>query len=460
MKHKISAAASALALLLALTFALSGCSVPQTTSAAVPPDAAVSAPAPAATTEPPPAAPLRTLAPPRSYTSSNDAGYYGLCIVEEGYAFGWRLNFDTATQEKLCAVPGCTHTQNTCGALWNPDSTRFDGTILADTDKLYWLSWSGGSSNITEGSTSHPFVEVSDLDGANRRTLFTLPDGTYLRESPVVTDGETMYLVHLLSSTDPTQHDRRVLIGVDMDTGEIGLQYELTDISPSFLGAYDNKLLFGATTLTPDCPVQPVYASYNMLANPDDLLPYMRAGLFTLTTDGKQRETLYSVEAQYLDGMYLDGFVYKLDAQARTLTTTDIGTGEVSTLAENLPDNVSLDSIWKRYILLSTAYGPNGYGRTLHILNRATGEVRESPLRRMQKMEPSFPKVLCEKGDDFVVVCDQTPQTVTRYGMAGSVMQIELFVDSYALISQQAFWEGTPEYREITLLPDVGSNLL
>ena len=104
--------------------------------------------------------------------SPGQGGYYRVYQPDDAdYALASVIDSATGQERVLCSRSGCAHNEETCPAFFGrttEDSPYISGNLYADGDKLYWLRSPSGNQII---NTNDAFLDVSDIDGSNRRRI-------------------------------------------------------------------------------------------------------------------------------------------------------------------------------------------------------------------------------------------------------------------------------------------------
>ena len=106
--------------------------------------------------------------------SPGKGGYYRVYQPDDAdYALASVIDSATGQERVLCSRSGCAHNEESCPAFLGratEDSPYVSGGLYADGDKLYWLRVP--MSNVMS-NTNDAFLDVSELDGSNRRRIVT-----------------------------------------------------------------------------------------------------------------------------------------------------------------------------------------------------------------------------------------------------------------------------------------------
>lgn len=239
------------ALMLVLTLALTACGG---ASSAAPASAAsatdTTAPAGSASV---PSAPEEPAADPITFSgalrysegsngSANSAGYYQIVTRADGVSSLLYTDFTTEQCVVLCNRPECTHSDDTC--------TAFVGNIfclpvpIAQDDRLILLYPGWPSTGDEEAVFGH--IETRDLNGANAKTVTTLPAEMELLLT-CAADEENLYvLAKTVNPEKPGSLASRELVQINLTSGEMRTVTTFSaDNSQSLMviGAFDDTLL-------------------------------------------------------------------------------------------------------------------------------------------------------------------------------------------------------------------------
>lgn len=300
------------------------------------------------------AAPLRLLKGAYILSTSQTAAY--LIHNPDGGAvyLATTIDFSDGVERVLCNTPGCTHSDESCPA-WvytSPSYTVANSELLCDGDALYWMV--DGRLN----DSADAFIDVSDLDGGNRRRLVggaDFPDlsSAYL-SGCIVGDGSALYLTTCENTEENVSNT--ILWRLDKATGALtqtNLGTGANGDSPWMIGTWGSQMLFQYTAAG-DTPAPPAddadadawdaYADATEAAREGRTLEIRPVG-----TDGVKGEPLYTwtsrdAVTEYSRERAADGVYYELRAPSGDLDSIDLATGARTTLAPALtPDAVTAE---------------------------------------------------------------------------------------------------------------------
>lgn len=230
-----------ISLALCLALLLAACGAPAGSTASAPPAASgQSEPASAATsemepTELPAAQPERTAYAPFELISpialsvqgsGNSHGFYQIIINSDMSRNILFMDYASQKQVYLCASPNCEHDSAACTSWIAPAA----GVLYpaAAEDHLFILH-----SNLDDFS----YVAMADLDGSNRRTLYTFPS-TVEFSTGMAYNGEylAIFATVLETGDDGSVNRTPGLYAIDVATGECTLIHQFQALSGSVAG--------------------------------------------------------------------------------------------------------------------------------------------------------------------------------------------------------------------------------
>ena len=416
---------------LLLLLLLTACGGPEqkaiSTAAPVPsasPETAESTPAPAPTEEP--AVPLHWIDAQNSTAYYQREPLYG----EGGYGYGnggvAAHSFDFAQgTEQIVGEPLELETAN----LY----------LFADEESLYWL-WSGMI-------TDTPMLLRSDLDGSNREALYEFSQGTAIAvwDGGMASDGSALYFRFCDISDQPTVPDAYSLVRLDPETGTMETLTNWNAFGGNLLGVWENRLLITRTTLSDDCPVEPVYSHYRV-DNREALSPWLTTTLCAFNPATGQEEVLYTTEGHwFLDRRLAEEALWKVDEQNR-LICRPLGETE-DTVVTQLPQVMQIMGVYEEDVMF---HGQEEGKEWLYIYNRADGSLTRSPQRRWIGGEDRAIWVMREAGPGQYLVWDDATTGMQQLAdSAGTQYLIDGYA-RYAIASREALLDTAVPMTPVT----------
>ena len=152
---------------------------------------------------------------------------------------------DITTNHKsvLCSSPQCTHTDETCTAYYSlyPEFIMYNDNYL-----IVGVRTQSETGANTGGMTFY----ISDLNGENRRLLYTSADGETPYGSFILGDDCLVYDCFTLDGDDATNYIKKI----DLTTSEVDIVSKI-DSNQNFIGGFGNYIYLhtypdGISTLT------------------------------------------------------------------------------------------------------------------------------------------------------------------------------------------------------------------
>ena len=211
---------------------LASCSAQQAGAPATSENAAPSAP-PAGDNAPAGELKMLSLSPDDTGAQAcTDQGMYWV-ESEDGRSMIHYWDLATGQATYLCASPNCQHTDDSCTAF--ATSTGFAPSIGVDEEHLYLFFI-----DYNDGQNEYPArIEVGNLDGGDRHTLYTFGSGQTMGAG-VVSDGARLYLTR--STVSPEGAYSNELISLDVNTGELTTLYSADEGYLFVLGTDGDEL--------------------------------------------------------------------------------------------------------------------------------------------------------------------------------------------------------------------------
>lgn len=325
------------------------------------PAASSGGPSPAATAAPVPASPLHYFS---SATGSQTAdGFYSMEYHEDWTGYIVYHDFATLQSVPLCSRPDCEHHDASCTA-WVENPTDIPDVMNNGRQLLYCYN------NFPGPDKKPPRIETANLDGSDRRELYTFAANDVL-DPGIGIDGNAVYL--LARHVEETGETWRMLRIDTQDGGETVLWQTRakSDTSYYFSGCLDNQLV-----------LKEIRPGDGASGDPFEQLRNQVHTLYLLSPAGGDLQPLYSWQQD--TGLELparDELFYVSDGQLSQLT----GSGGLTPVAQSPllgPQYSSRlyatdDALW----VSTTNVGPEAASSVeICRVDRATGQVETVPL--------------------------------------------------------------------------------
>lgn len=310
--------------------------------------------------------------------------------------------------------------------------------LFADEESLYWV-WSGMIRDTA-------VLLRSDLDGSNRESLYDFPQGVSLGvgDEGLASDGTALYFRYCHISSDPKIPDAYELVRLDPPTETIETLTTWNEFSGKLQGVWRDKLLVTRTTLSEDCPVEPVYDRYRV-SNTEELTPWLTTTLCAIDPATGQEEVLYSCPGRWLDRRLHRDALWDVD-DAHRLVCRPLGETEDTVLTQ-LPRSLYLWNVCTEDVLL---YGHEEDQEWLYLYNLADGTLARSPRRRWFGGEDRAIPVVSEAGPGRYLVIDDANTGMQQLADGEGTQYLIDGYTRYAIASREALLDTNVPMTPVT----------
>lgn len=419
-----------------------------------------------------PTAPLGKLRRLRTFYSGFEyVGKYsfraGERVVKDGVGYRTVLDMEMGRQMIHCFTQGCTHTTPECTAAGYSEGLGALRFWAADENALYWVSG---------GETSSAVFYKTNLEGANRETLFTIEghsisyqmqDGgvteTFSHTVPqqaLFADDVSLYVPVAVAIENQTRHLE--VLRVRLDTGEQTVVFKGESDnnsigkldSDALVGCTDNALLYDEVVFSADGDTGSLSGNIAALHHRIVALPVDGS---VNTVAMRTLPTLYEYTRKNFATVWSSSesnLIYVVDAERTCLEEIDLATGQTRVVVQALPPSQSLyienscDGKLILYLREPDKNEPKGY-----IVDIQDGTLVQISLEYMHNGHTQSVIPYAEYQDDFLVVYEDRKSVITSTGTDGTPYVFDSYTPQYALISKQDYYAGNPNYREIEMLP-------
>lgn len=156
--------------------------------------------------------------------SGNENGFYQVITNENGYANLFYTDYATASRVYLCGAPNCAHNTGTCTSYIESDGFSVFPAVYKDRLFLVYSSYNSWSA---EAAPSR--VECMDVNGENRRTLYTFGSGITLNEGAIVGNNEIVLSGYQIVESNGSVQSVPFIGAIGMDSGTYREIYSLPD---------------------------------------------------------------------------------------------------------------------------------------------------------------------------------------------------------------------------------------
>lgn len=156
--------------------------------------------------------------------SGNEHGFYQVISNTDGYANLFYTDYATASRVYLCGVPNCAHNSIACTSYI--ENTGLSVFPAVYKDRLF-LVYSNYNTWSNESVPSR--AECMDLNGENRRILFTFDSNITLNDGAIVGNDEIVISGYKMDYTGDAINSVPFIGAVRMDSGTYHEIYSLPD---------------------------------------------------------------------------------------------------------------------------------------------------------------------------------------------------------------------------------------
>lgn len=168
------------------------------------------------------------------YQACTENGMYRV-VIEDGHA---KIRYwDQATNQSayLCAIPNCQHNTDACTAYIAKGGTA--PKIISNGVNIFLIypGYNGGDDSYS------PFIEMADLDGSNRHTLYTFESNQEFGEGIVGNENILFFILNSVSSNGRIFSES--LVALDTQTEELTEVQTFKKDSLFLLGSSQSSLI-------------------------------------------------------------------------------------------------------------------------------------------------------------------------------------------------------------------------
>lgn len=381
----------------------------------------------------------------------NEDGYYHMKVrdLKDGTTVTNIAYYDYATRKEiyLCDKPECRHEDDTCTSYLNV--APYTGVLFTANDHLYFIDSQSGGMTLDGGEPAQtPHILQMDLDGKNRKSVYTLEDGYLFDDDSFAIAGTTLYhgvkkenIVDAGTYSLSTETEHK-LYAIDLEHGtsveECSLKYK------RIIGADEHSLIFvhhNYETDPEEFLKKKDYEGYDQ-ATLNVTMGYMRYDV-TTHKEGKEIMSKSSVYASYLDHQlyYIDTALHAIDMDTgETRTVKEFTEGTTYSLAY-LGDKVIVVEGWKQ-----NAKGEATYDQS-YAVSLIDGSM--TPLSLMMKDPKEPARIMGTTSDSLLVQYDHDGHMEKSW--AGTD-QYEVDKEYIGLIKKEDYVQGKDQVLDIQTL--------
>lgn len=341
---------------------------------------------------------------------TTEAGIYEAQNVFADSANLMYTDLQTGERIFLCAQPNCAHNTESCPSYLATPGAMFPPMLLRAGDRLLVF--------YTESTAqSGPTLYSMALDGSEKAKVLELTANQTVMGG-FVTDGTQLYFD--VREVDPQGQARYLLLCADLAQNECRTVCELGGDSAQYrlMGCAGAKLVFQGVA---DGRLQYYLA--------DPAAPAFDTPVFTDPDPSGS-------------SMAADGCLFALDAEAHTVSRTDLVTGESATAAyphQTGYDRPSMRYLYDGKVLVEEISSPaeGQYETAAYWVDPAQNASREMTLRTPYNGNPVY--VLADLGERVYVSTDYKMYTPKASAQDGTQAEFDVVLNVYALMTKQDY---------------------
>lgn len=362
-------------------------------------------------------------------TSYTDEGMYRADQILPGTANLLYTDFSNSEEIVLCAKPECSHQDNACVSFFDRvEEQGIPGVVIAGNKLLLYRDSPNGAGNLC--------VETADLNGQNRKVLYTAPGYQLLRGNIFQDENNVYFAAQTIRDDGECAQE---LCRLDLTAGDCQSLCRFSqDISGlEIVGCMESRLLMYRFRRVNDYESLTEICQFDV-ADPD-------SGMVTI-------DTIESGELVCLQPPYM--YFWKEDGMS--LTQRQIVTGEETQFdLTDLQKIQPQDAHMGFRVLFDgcgciTFFGTTETGDSyfhFYTLDLVTGKTAETNLTQ-QDRPSSLAWIAAQTDDRLCVLTGYTSRTI-NVPVEGVTTPVTYYQPQYAMISKEAFKQGRPDYTPI-----------
>lgn len=399
-----------------------------------------------------------------SYAHCNtEEGYYyitekEICLKDGGYATHL-MYIDFATQQEiyLCSDAGCSHDDESCGAVLKNDEFPWGSCkifiwngnlyILSkeyDSDGTVGIDMSMGAAGGYETEASQASLYRMNMDGTGRKRIYTFDDGLTL-EDVIFAEGDCIYFVTkkldttVEGGTSVTSSTDRTLVCFTLGDGKLKevLPLDFGDgVIWQVVGCYDRSLVLEGISYADGSNADATMSQDEW----ENVYSKSQSVFATLDLDSSVLNQVYHIQNTGVhSSANRDGFLYVSIESTGTIEKLDLRTGEKNNLASLKQTNIC--GMVGNKLICRTWDMTSDY--TLYFVDTASGEVSHCGLVNKYNGWPL--EVVGETKNNAIVVYDYKAD-------AHADGSYEIYQYKIALLAKEDLYMGNGNYRPIQMI--------
>lgn len=366
------------------------------------------------------------------YGSGNQSGFYSLERTDR-YANVVYTDYQTNNQVVLCSRPECKHDNDSCMGF---ESEGANSPSILALDDIIVFVYPGNPYYYEElGKSVLPRIDVTDLNGANRRTIVTFESDIKIDLNNIAYDNDNIYLLQEVIQIEGDNIWRGLQFQqINLSSGAIKRIAEFTDLDKQsifFLGASKSKFVFKriANGVMDE--------SLEGREQWDNFVSGQVHEIFTINAQSELSDALITYPQGVYSSYVLNGKIV-LMAMDTSIIMIDPETGEANTIIDEVPyKNTLLYGLPKAILdewLIIDLVPVEDEPETRYAVNLQTYELRELTLAFQYDGLSQLYVIYAQVNSNALVCVDRKMEYINATMADGTVVTNPKFVDYWALI--------------------------
>lgn len=378
-------------------------------------------------------------------------GFYHLVLrdTEDGFPITNILYYDYQSKKEIyvCDKPECKHTDTSCSSF--VEGSALANQVFVDGEHLYLIQNEGAIVSFGDsGQKVSSSIQQMDLDGKNKKLLYTLDEGYAFDTNNLVLADHIAYMqvikteyVAMNGGESGITTDKK-LYGINLTSGK---HHEVCDMKfKSLEGADESFLMIRTLSFQEDMDQLLKDQNYEAYSN-----AFLSATTSYQTFDINHSSWGESIPIEDVAAVYDKGYLYEIDATNQVLQTS-IETLEKRVVTQLSNEaNYSISFIRDGYMRID-AFEKEVNNAAFSFLDSYSLHIENSVLEKStiyKKNQKSPVKFLAEYDGSYLMNYDHDGQVVDKW--AGT-QQFETEKEYIGFINKADFWSSNPTFQPIT----------
>ena len=371
--------------------------------------------------------------------AAGENGYYDYNTSANGGVVIMYTDYTTKVRIPLCTAPNCQHNNESCTAWY--EYTGGGMLPIVCNNKLV-LAVNGASSVIKQDSENiKPHIEVMDLNGSNKKILFSLPNDLSFSKPFVLYDDGFYCLCSRtqLNADNQETISNYELIKFDIKNSTFSILSQIDAIA-SYLGGFTEDSLL----------IRIVDVNENEGGIPEERDSILKYNLLTNSS-----QEIFSWLPSEAAGYLINDNVYKIDKTGGELHQFNCTTEESNNLGaiydpKNPPASILIKDIIDQKLIFEEIYvGENSTSTNYFSFDLSLLQRQDLTLKTNNTMHDMPLTILAETETQLLVTPSIQMSTVNVESVTGELLSIPWLSYDYALLSKSDYWANRPNYIKI-----------